>query len=75
MKAYQAIDIADRWERLTGVPLRPFVEILPPDASVVPDVGALEAWLQPAEGESVRECLGRRHGNGAVEIIDELLGA
>lgn len=72
MKVFQTIEIADRWTRLTGVPFRPFVDIFPTDASVIPNVEALEAWLQPAEGESICECLERKHGRGAAEIISKL---
>lgn len=68
MKINQTYDLARRWERLTGTDFRRFVDILP-NGDVLPNVQALEDWLQPDDGESVEGVLLAQYGADTVWIM------
>ena len=71
MKAYETHQLAHQWERATGTSLRKFIDIMP-DATVIPNTDALDEWLSPEDGESIRDVLQQRYGDCAVEVLMKL---
>ena len=72
MKVHETHPLAGKWKRLTGTSLRQFIDIMPWNGTVLPNTDALDEWLNPAEGESIRDALERQYGPEALEIMNKL---
>lgn len=64
--------MAQRFKTITGVNMRPYVDIFP-DGGVMLNVLAIEELVEPNDDESIKDAAERKYGNGFVELITQLL--